>query len=124
MTHGVTAVTEPGTLSLCENEALLVKIDGDSFRIEPKDVRALILHGRVVPIVQVRRKIPGDDDCKVKDTFIEGHAAINRAGKAVVFYTRAGHFIVPLVSFHRVARGEAVSAPLFPLFPECQDGPA
>lgn len=34
------------------------------------------------------------------------HAAINRAGKAVILYTRAGHFIIPLVSFQRVARGE------------------
>ena len=29
-------------------------------------------------------------------------------------------WIVPLVSFRRVARGEAASAPLFPLVPEVE----
>jgi hypothetical protein len=36
----------------------------------------------------------------------------------VVIQTRTGSFIIPLVSFRRVARGEAASAPLFPLVPE------
>jgi hypothetical protein len=49
---------------------------------------------------------------------IEGHAALNPAGRAVVIQTRAGCWIVPLVSFRRVARGEAASAPLFPLISE------
>jgi len=45
---------------------------------------------------------------------IEGHAAVNPAGRALVIRTRTGAWIVPLVSFRRVACGEAVSAPLFP----------
>ena len=118
------AVTEPGTLSLCDKETLLVKIDGESYLIEPREVRALTFHGRVVPIIQVRRMNSGDEGGEDERIFIEGHAAINRAGKAVIFYTRAGHFIIPLVSFHRVARGDAVSAPLFPLIPDCQEGSA
>jgi hypothetical protein len=32
-------------------------------------------------------------------------------------HTRAGSYVIPLASFQRVARGEAVSAPLFPLVP-------
>jgi len=112
-------VTEPGTLALGENEILRVEIDGESYRIESKEVRALLFHGRVVPIIQILRKNSGDEPEQIS---IEGHAAINRAGKAVILYTRAGHFIIPLVSFRRVARGEAVSAPLFPLIPDCQDG--
>jgi len=44
---------------------------------------------------------------------IEGHAALHPAG-------RAGSRVVPLVSFRRVARGEAASAPLFPLLPEVE----
>jgi len=119
----VTAVTEPGTLALGENEVLRVEVDGASFRIEPREVRALLFHGRVVPIVQVLRKSPGNEKDEGGKISIEGHAAINRAGKAVILYTRVGHFIIPLVSFQRVARGEAVSAPLFPLFPDYQDGP-
>jgi len=48
---------------------------------------------------------------------IEGHAAMNASGKAVMLHTRVGSYIIPLVSFQRVARGEAISAPLFPLVP-------
>ena len=51
----------------------------------------------------------------VCDVAIEGHAAINHSGKAVMFHTRIGSYIVPLVSLQRVARGEAASAPLFPI---------
>lgn len=43
------------------------------------------------------------------------NAAVHPAGRAVVVQTRAGSWIVPLVSLQRVARGEAASAPLFPL---------
>ena len=43
---------------------------------------------------------------------------MNASGKAVMLHTRAGSYIIPLVSFQRVARGEAISAPLFPLIPE------
>jgi len=120
----VNAVTEPGTLALGENEILRVEIDGEFYRIEAKEVRALLFYGRVVPIIQVQRKTSADGSEEGEVMSIEGHAAINRAGKAVILYTRAGHFIIPLVSFQRVARGEAVSAPLFPLLPYCQDGSA
>lgn len=117
-------MTEPGTLARGEHDALRIEIDGESYRLEPKEVRALLTHGRAVPITQALRRTSADGKEGGEVVSIEGHAAINRAGKAVVFYTRAGHFIIPLVSFHRVARGEAVSAPLFPLFPDCQDGQA
>jgi hypothetical protein len=119
----VIAVTEPGTLSLGENDVLRVEIDGESYRIESKEIRALLFYGRVVPINQVLRKTSADGVEKSEVISIEGHAALNRTGKAVILSTRAGHFIVPLVSFQRVARGDAVSAPLFPLAPDYQDGP-
>jgi len=117
----VTAVNEPGTLSLMENEVLRVEIEGESYRIEPREIRALLFFGRVVPVTQVLRKRSADGKEEIEVVSIEGHVAINRAGKAVVIYTRSGHFIIPLVSFQRVARGEAVSAPLFPLIPD-QEG--
>ncbi len=44
------AATDPGTLTLGENEILRVEIDGESYQIEPREVRALLFHGRVVPI--------------------------------------------------------------------------
>ena len=117
-------MTEPGTLSRGEHETLRIGIDGESYRLEPKEVRALLTYGRVVPIIQVQRKTSADGKDEGEVISIEGHTAINRAGKAVILYTRAGHFIIPLVSFQRVARGEAVSAPLFPLLPDWQDGSA
>ena len=40
---------------------------------------------------------------------------MNASGKAMMLHTRAGSYIIPLVSLQRVARGEAASAPLFPL---------
>lgn len=44
---------------------------------------------------------------------IEGHAAVHPAGRAVVIRTRAGAWIVPLVSFRRVACGEEARAAVF-----------
>lgn len=115
--------SEPGTISLGVDNSLHITVDGEHYLLEANDVRTLLFHGRVVPITQILpRKPDGNPDAPT--VAIEGHAAINRAGKAVVFYTRAGHFIIPLVSIQRVARGEAVSAPLFPLIAFEQDGPA
>jgi hypothetical protein len=54
----------------------------------------------------------------VSEIVIEGHAAMNASGRAVMLHTRVGSYIIPLVSFQRVTRGEAISAPLFPLLPE------
>ena len=70
-------------------------------------------------IAPVRReRVRHERGVPIGEITIEGHAAVNPAGRAVVIQTRAGSWIVPLVSFRRVARGEAASAPLFPLIPE------
>jgi hypothetical protein len=114
-------MNEPGTLSLGENEVVKVDVEGESYRIEPAEVKALLFYGRVVPITQVHRKRSAEHEEAITVS-IEGHAAMNRSGKAVLIHTRSGHFIIPLISFQRVARGEAVSAPLFPLIPDYQGG--
>lgn len=44
---------------------------------------------------------------------IEGHAAVNPAGRALVIRTRTGAWIVPFVSFRRVACGEEARAAVF-----------
>lgn len=104
-------MTEPGTLSHGMNGALLISAEAEHYRIEAGDLRGLLFYGRVSPIVADRSQAaPGK-------LTIEGHAAMNASGKAVMLHTRAGSYIVPLVSFQRVARGEAISAPLFPLVP-------
>jgi len=97
---------EPGTLSYGTG-ALLVSIEAEQYRIEGGDARTLLFSGQAVPIV---RATPDG-------IVIEGHAAMNASGRAVMLHTRVGSYIIPLVGFQRVARGEAVSAPLFPLVP-------
>lgn len=84
------------------------------FLIAHEDVRTLLFSGRAVPIstVEVTSESEGEVSGRVA---IVGHAAVYPGGRAVQVCTTAGHFIVPLVSVQRVARGEAVSAPLFPL---------
>jgi len=104
---------EPGTLSLGSEDVLHIEFEGEHYRLLPNDIRNLLFTGRSAPVIQYT-KIEGQEQAVI----IEGHASINRSGKAVIIFTKAGHFIVPLVSFMRVARGEAVSAPLFPLIPD------
>ncbi len=106
---------EPGTLAYGSGGTLHIAVDAEHYRIDAEDVKHLLFSGRVVPVVQ-DRVIPGGGTPMGRTT-IEGHATVNCTGKAVVLHTRAGSFIIPLVSFQRVARGEAASAPLFPLIP-------
>jgi len=100
---------EAGTLSHGMNGALRIAVEAERYRIEADDLKSLLFYGRVIPIVDDRSQAPG------AGVVIEGHAAMNASGKAVMLHSRAGSYIIPLVSFQRVARGEAISAPLFPL---------
>jgi len=96
--------------------ALQIAVDAERYLIEGEDLKNLLFYGRAVPISEDRSQTtPGG--ILVSDVAIEGHAAMNASGKAVMLHTRAGSYIIPLVSFQRVARGEAISAPLFPLVP-------
>ncbi|MDV2482453.1 hypothetical protein F8E02_10665 [Methanoculleus sp. Wushi-C6] len=103
-------MTEDGTLSYCAGGVLRITVEAEHYRIEAEDLKNLLFYGRVSPIIEDRPQATA--------VAIEGHAAMNASGKAVMLHTRAGSYIVPLVSFQRVARGEAISAPLFPLIPE------
>jgi hypothetical protein len=107
---------ETGTLACTTAGGLTVHVEVEDYRIAPEDVKALIFAGRPAPVTcdRVRRR----NGIVTGEVTIEGHAAVNPAGRAVVVQTRMGSFIIPLVSFRRVARGEAASAPLFPLVPE------
>ena len=106
----------PGTLACTASGGLVVHVEAERYRIAPEDTRALIFAGRPAPVTRERLRREGGT--VTGEVMIEGHAAVNPAGRAVVIHTRAGSFIVPLVSFRRVARGEAASAPLFPLISE------
>ena len=107
---------EVGTLACTAAGGLVVGVEAEVYRIAPEDVQGLIFSGRPAPVILSRvRHVRG---IVTGEVTIEGHAALHPAGRAVVVHTRAGSWIVPLVSFRRVARGEAASAPLFPLIPE------
>ena len=104
----------PGTIALTGDGDLHISAGDDQYWILREDARNLLFLGKVAPLVQ-----PEDDD--EQRLAIEGHAAINSPGKAVTIHTRSAHYIIPLVSLRRVARGEATSAlilPLAPAFPE------
>jgi hypothetical protein len=107
---------ELGTLACTAAGGLIVGVEAERYRIAPEDVRSLIFAGRPAPVIcsRVRR----ERGVPMGEITIEGHAAVHPAGRAVVIHTRVGSWIIPLVSFRRVARGEAASAPLFPLVPE------
>ncbi|KDE54507.1 hypothetical protein [Methanoculleus sp. MH98A] len=107
---------EAGTLACTAAGGLIVDVEAERYRITPEDVRALIFFGRPAPIMRERVRRTGE--IVTSSVTIEGHAAVNHAGRAVVFRLRTGCWIIPFVSFRRVACGEAASAPLFPLIPE------
>jgi hypothetical protein len=107
-------MNEPGLISLGGEEVLHIEVEGERYQLPADDVRNLLFTGRAVPLMKVHKSGPDEQQPRVT---IEGHCALNRSGKAVIFYSVMGHFIIPVVSFRRVARGDAVSAPLFPLVP-------
>ncbi|WP_067048109.1 hypothetical protein [Methanofollis ethanolicus] len=106
-----------GILRLGSHGGLHLLVGREHYRIAAEDLRPLLLHGHAVPVTA---SVTGEreDGTVVTETAIVGHAAVNVPGRAVKVFTVSGHFIVPIVSVQRVARGEAVSAPLFPLVPE------
>ena len=110
-------MTEPGTLSHGAGGALHISVDAEKYRIEAEDLKNLLFYGRVIPICEDRSRTT-PSGILVSEISIEGHAAMDASGKAVVLHTRVGSYVIPLISFQRVARGEAISAPLFPLVPE------
>lgn len=54
--------------------------------------------------------------CKFRETI--SHITVHPSGQSFYVVTRAGHFLIPFARFQSVARGEVVSAPLFPVMME------
>ncbi len=94
---------EDGVLACTPAGGLVVTVEAERYGIAPADVAGLIFSGRPAPVVRTR-------EGKVT---IEGYAVLHPAGRAVVIRTGEGAWVIPLVAFSRVARGEAASAPLF-----------
>ncbi|QYZ78647.1 hypothetical protein E2N92_04015 [Methanofollis formosanus] len=106
-----------GTLRLGSRGGLHLLVGDEHYRVGADDLKPLLFHGHVVPVTGLVAE-EMEDGSVVTETAIVGHAAMNVFERSVKVFTVAGHFIVPLVSVQRVVRGEAASAPLFPLIPE------
>ena len=102
---------EDGLIACTAAGGLIVHVEAEQYRIAPEDVQSLIFSGRPAPVT--RSRVRHDHGTITGEVTIEGYAAMHPAGRAVVIRTREGAWIIPLVSFRRVARGEAASAPLF-----------
>ena len=112
---------EAGTIALGERDTIVITVESEQYYLTDEDVRTLLFYGKLAPVCQAHR-ITKEDGSTAVTVSIEGYAAINTAGRGVKIFTRVGYYILPLVSFQRVARGEAVSAPIFPLIPEYPGG--
>ncbi|HZD43370.1 MAG TPA: hypothetical protein VE134_04860 [Methanomicrobiales archaeon] len=106
---------QPGTLVLHNGTELFLEIGHEQYRILLEEAERLLLQRRAIPILKVHT-IPGSQEPPALS--IEGHAVLNGAGKAVLLFTRAGHYVLPLFSFQKVVNKEVVSAVLLPFIPE------
>jgi hypothetical protein len=100
-----------GTITLGEGGVLLVEDGECQCEVAGEDLRALISAFRTVPLTRIH---PGGG------VSIEGHARLSPRGSSVRIHVRSDDgelraFFVHIESFLRVVRGEAVSAPLFPV---------
>jgi hypothetical protein len=135
--------TEPGTLALGTGGTLSLTIAEESYRLTRDDIHTLLFYGQSVPLSRTEERACStprsppfttasspassptnrlDSAAVMITTVIDGHITVHPSGRAVLLVTRAGYFAIPLVSFQQVARGEAVSAPLFPVMPDTTGG--
>ena len=113
--------TEPGTLSLCGNGGLSLTIAEETYQLTRDDIHTLLFYGQSVPLSRTE-ETANPDGAVIVTTVIDGHITVHASGRAVLVTTRAGYFSVPFACFQQVARGEAVSAPLFPALPPIAGG--
>ena len=113
--------TEPGTLSLCGKGGLSLTIAEETYQLTRDDIHTLLFYGQSVPLSRTE-ETANPDGAVIVTTVIDGHITVHASGRAVLVTTRAGYFSVPFACFQQVARGEAVSAPLFPALPAIAGG--
>ena len=112
---------EPGTLALGKGSALFLTIAEETYRLTRDAVHTLLFYGQSVPLSRTQETAcPGG--AIMMTSVIDGHIVVHASGRAVLVVTRAGYFAIPFASFQQVARGEAVSAPLFPTMPDITGG--
>ncbi|GAB7015451.1 hypothetical protein [Methanogenium cariaci] len=110
--------TEPGTLARGRGRTLSVTIAEESYHLGRNDINTLLNYGQSVPLSRIENGTIRPDKAIFVTTVIDGHITVHTSGRVVLVVTRTNLFSVPLASFRKVARGEAVSAPLFPVMPD------
>ena len=113
--------TEPGTLSLCGNGGLSLTIAEETYQLTRDDIHTLLFYGQSVPLSRTEETAT-PDGAVIVTSVIDGHITVHASGRAVIVATRAGLYSIPFACFQQVARGEAVSAPLFPAVPAMAGG--
>ena len=97
-----------GTLALGEGGVLLIEDAEVQCELSRRDLEGLLEAFRTVPLTRTHRG---------GGVSIEGHASLRGSSVRMVARSGGGElraYAVPVESFFRVVRGEAVSAPLFP----------
>ena len=108
---------DPGTLSLARCGGISLTIAEETYQLTRNDIHTLLFYGQSVPLSRTEETVcPGG--AVMITSVIDGHIAVHASGRAVLVVTRAGYFAVPFTSFQQVARGEAVSCPIFPVVPD------
>lgn len=110
-----------GTIRTGIKGRLDIFIEDEQFYVTSEDVKSLIFYGRSAPVLKTCTE-KKDEWAEIFATGIKGHVTLNMAGRAVHFVTTKGTYIIPLFSLQKVARGEAVSAPLFQIMPDIRGG--
>ena len=110
--------SEPGTLALGRGKTLSITVADETYYLGRDDIHALLFYGQSVPLTRIEEDGVSSNGAVFINTIIDGHVVVHASGRAVMIATRAGHFSIPFASFQHVARGEAVSAPLFPVLPD------
>ncbi|WAI00397.1 hypothetical protein [Methanogenium organophilum] len=110
--------TEPGTIARGRGGTLSITIAEETYPLTRDDTHTLLTYGQSVPLARIGDRDVRPDKAIFGTTVIDGHITVHTSGRAVLVVTRTGLFSVPLASFRQVVRGEAVSAPLFPVMPD------
>lgn len=113
--------TKPGTLALHRGGILSISIAEETYRLTRDDVHTLLFYGQSITLTRTE-EITHSDGAVFVTTVIDGHITVHPSGRSVIVATWEGHFSIPFSGFQQVARGEAVSAPLFPVIPDIMGG--
>jgi len=113
---------EPGTLGQGRGETLTVTVAEETYYLGRDDIHNLLFYGQSVPLLRHEEDGVCSNGAIFMVTIIDGYITVHASGRAVLVVTRAGHFTIPFTSFQQVARGQAISAPLFPAMPDVMGG--